>query len=104
MRGSTHTLARLAEDAFERHGDRESLHFEGVWHRSRAEDATAHALRDGWLRTGDVGTIDAGGCTTIVDRINDVILRGGFNVYPRDVELPHTPVGKLDRKALRALL
>jgi long-chain acyl-CoA synthetase len=44
------------------------------------------ALGDGWFATGDVGRLDADGYLTIVDRIKDLILRGGFNVYPRDVE------------------
>ncbi len=49
-------------------------------------EATTQVLRDGWFRTGDVGTIDADGYYTIVDRKKDMILRGGFNVYPREVE------------------
>ncbi|GAA4490438.1 long-chain fatty acid--CoA ligase [Rhodococcus olei] len=48
--------------------------------------ATAEALVDGWFRTGDLGTKDAEGFVTIVDRKKDVIIRGGFNVYPREVE------------------
>lgn len=55
----------------------------GYWH---AEDATAEALRAGWLHTGDLGYVDAEGYVFIVDRKKDVIIRGGFNVYPRDVE------------------
>ncbi len=43
-------------------------------------------LGDGWFATGDVGRLDDDGYLTIVDRIKDLILRGGFNVYPRDVE------------------
>lgn len=41
---------------------------------------------DGWFHTGDVGRLDADGYLTIVDRIKDLIIRGGYNVYPRDVE------------------
>jgi long-chain acyl-CoA synthetase len=47
---------------------------------------TAEALRGGWLHTGDIGTLDADGYLTIVDRRSDMILRGGFNVYPREIE------------------
>ncbi|WP_019630326.1 long-chain-fatty-acid--CoA ligase [Actinomadura atramentaria] len=48
--------------------------------------ATAAALVDGWLRTGDIGTKDPDGFITVVDRKKDLIIRGGFNVYPREVE------------------
>ena len=43
-------------------------------------------IADGWFHTGDVGRLDADGYLTIVDRIKDLIIRGGYNVYPRDVE------------------
>jgi long-chain acyl-CoA synthetase len=49
-------------------------------------DATADVLRDGWFRTGDIATRDADGYYTIVDRAKDMIIRGGFNVYPRELE------------------
>jgi long-chain acyl-CoA synthetase len=49
-------------------------------------DATADAMRGGWFRTGDIGQLDADGYLAIVDRKKDMILRGGFNVYPREIE------------------
>ena len=52
----------------------------------RRPEATAEALRDGWFHTGDIGVLDADGYLAIVDRKKDMILRGGFNVYPREVE------------------
>ena len=48
--------------------------------------ATAETLRDGWLYTGDVARMSSDGLITIVDRKKDVIVTGGFNVYPREVE------------------
>jgi long-chain acyl-CoA synthetase len=56
---------------------------DGYW---RAEAATRAAVRQGWFHTGDVGRLDADGYLYVVDRIKDLIIRGGFNVYPRDVE------------------
>ena len=55
----------------------------GYW---TAPEETAKTLRGGWLHTGDVGRLDADGYLYIVDRIKDLIIRGGYNVYPRDVE------------------
>lgn len=49
-------------------------------------EATAEVMRDGWFRTGDIGRRDADGYYYIVDRAKDMIIRGGFNVYPREVE------------------
>lgn len=55
----------------------------GYW---RSPQDSAAALRDGWFHTGDVGHLDDDGYLYVVDRIKDLIIRGGFNVYPRDVE------------------
>ncbi len=55
----------------------------GYWQRP---DATAEAMRDGWFHTGDLATVDDDGYFFIVDRKKDMIIRGGYNVYPREVE------------------
>jgi len=47
---------------------------------------TAKVLQDGWLKTGDVGNINAKGYVTITDRKKDMILVSGFNVYPNEIE------------------
>ena len=49
-------------------------------------DATAEAIREGWFRSGDLGRQDEDGYFYIVDRAKDMIIRGGFNVYPREIE------------------
>jgi long-chain acyl-CoA synthetase len=49
-------------------------------------EATAQTIVDGWFRTGDIGCMDDEGFVSIVDRKKDLIIRGGFNVYPREVE------------------
>ncbi len=56
---------------------------QGYWNRP---EETAEVLRDGWLHTGDVAEVDDEGYFKIVDRKKDMIIVGGFNVYPRDVE------------------
>jgi len=56
----------------------------GYW--KRPEETAAAMTADGWLRTGDVGIKDADGYVTLVDRIKDLILVSGFNVYPRVIE------------------
>jgi len=55
----------------------------GYWNKP---EATAEAIPDGWFRTGDLATMDEEGYFTIVDRKKDMIIRGGMNVYPREVE------------------
>ncbi len=55
----------------------------GYWQRP---DETAKVLRDGWLRTGDIGFMSEDGYFTIVDRAKDIIIAGGFKVFPRDVD------------------
>jgi long-chain acyl-CoA synthetase len=49
-------------------------------------EATAEAFRNGWFHTGDIGVIDDEGYVAVVDRKKDMILRGGYNVYPRELE------------------
>ena len=48
--------------------------------------ATAEAMRHGWFHTGDIARRDEDGYLYIVDRVKDMIIRGGFNVYPREIE------------------
>jgi long-chain acyl-CoA synthetase len=55
----------------------------GYWQN---EGASAAALRGGWLHTGDIGAFDASGYLTLMDRANDLIISGGSNIYPREVE------------------
>ncbi len=55
----------------------------GYWGRP---DETAAAIRDGWFHTGDLGRRDAEGFYYVVDRLKELIIRGGFNVYPREIE------------------
>jgi len=55
----------------------------GYW---KNPEASAKTLRSGWLHTGDVGSLDAGGFLTIRDRSKDMIISGGSNIYPREIE------------------
>jgi long-chain acyl-CoA synthetase len=56
---------------------------EGYW---RSDEATSDAIKDGWFYTGDIGKLDETGHIWILDRKKDLIIRGGFNIYPRDIE------------------
>jgi long-chain acyl-CoA synthetase len=56
---------------------------QGYW---RDPELTGETIRDGWLHTGDLGRLDEDGYLYVVDRMKDIIIRGGFNVFPRDVE------------------
>ena len=56
---------------------------QGYWQQP---EATAAAIRDGWLYTGDVGRLDDAGFLTLLDRSKDLIISGGSNIYPREVE------------------
>jgi long-chain acyl-CoA synthetase len=55
----------------------------GYW---RKDDATAETIKDGWFHTGDMAKVDEDGFFFIVDRKKELIIRGGYNVYPREVE------------------
>jgi acyl-CoA synthetase (AMP-forming)/AMP-acid ligase II len=55
----------------------------GYWNQP---EATAEVFRNGWLHTGDIGTMDAEGYYYLLDRKNDMLISGGYNVYPREVE------------------
>ena len=55
----------------------------GYWNNP---EANAKALRDGWLWTGDLGSMDADGFLTLKDRSKDMIISGGSNIYPREIE------------------
>ena len=67
----------------------------GYWNNPKAN---AETLKDGWLRTGDVGRLDEDGFLTLSDRSKDVIISGGTNIYPREVEekiLTHPGIGEV---------
>ena len=55
----------------------------GYWNRPKA---TAETVRDGWLHTGDIATMDADGFVTVMDRVKDMLISGGENVYPAEIE------------------
>jgi len=55
----------------------------GYWNKP---EETAKTIRDGWLHTGDVAVMDADGYFRIVDRLKEMIISGGYNIYPREIE------------------
>lgn len=86
-----HTFVKLADDDFNEVGVNEPGElwvkspsaFNGYWNRPKA---TAAAFRDGWITVGDVGKRDEDGFIYIVDRKKDMVITGGVNVYPREIE------------------
>jgi HIP---CoA ligase len=62
--------------------------------------ATEEAVRDGWLHTGDVGWVGDDGCLRIVDRLKDMIIVGGFNAYPAEIEHALLEHGDVDQAAV----
>ena len=56
---------------------------QGYWNDP---ERTADAMRDGWMHTGDLATLDAQGYCNIVGRVKDMVIRGGENIYPREIE------------------
>jgi long-chain acyl-CoA synthetase len=74
---------------------RSELVMAGYW---RDPEATAKAIRNSWLQTGDVGRLDADGYLTLLDRSKDMVISGGTNIYPREVEealLTHPQVAEV---------
>lgn len=74
---------------------RSDLVMAGYW---KDPKATSEALRDGWLHTGDVGMLDDRGYLYILDRTKDMVISGGSNIYPREVEevlLTHPAIGEV---------
>jgi acyl-CoA synthetase (AMP-forming)/AMP-acid ligase II len=71
----------------------------GYW---RDPEATAATLRDGWLHTGDLARIDGSGCVRLAGRIKEMFVRGGYNVYPMEVEAVLASHPKVDAIAVVA--
>jgi long-chain acyl-CoA synthetase len=74
---------------------RSELVMAGYW---RDPEATAKTIRNGWLQTGDVGRLDADGYLSLLDRSKDMVISGGTNIYPREVEealLSHPQVAEV---------
>ena len=74
---------------------RSELVMAGYW---QDPEATAKAIRNGWLQTGDVGRLDADGYLSLLDRSKDMVISGGTNIYPREVEealLTHPQVAEV---------
>ncbi len=86
-----HVLVKLTDEDFNEGGPEEPgelwvkspTAFSGYWNRP---DETAAAFRDGWITVGDVGKRDEDGFIYIVDRVKDMVITGGVNVYPREIE------------------
>jgi acyl-CoA synthetase (AMP-forming)/AMP-acid ligase II len=61
----------------------EGVQMDGFWDDP---EETARRMVDGWIKTGDIGTLDANGLLYLLDRSNDMIVSGGFNIYPNEIE------------------
>ena len=80
---STRTAASSPPARSARSSARATRVMAGYWNNP---EATARSLRDGWLWTGDVGAFDEEGFLTLKDRSKDMIISGGSNIYPREIE------------------
>jgi long-chain acyl-CoA synthetase len=72
----------------------------GYWRQP--EETTRALTSDGWLRTGDLGRLDEEGRIFLVDRVKDLIIGGGENVYPAEVQRPVTGQPTANRTSVRA--
>jgi acyl-CoA synthetase (AMP-forming)/AMP-acid ligase II len=84
----THMAVRLSDNSIARAGEGEVLlrslaTMREYWHQP---EATTEAFADGWLNTGDYGTVDDDGFLTITGRKKDLIISGGLNIYPKEIE------------------
>ncbi len=85
--------------AWARSGSRGPNVIRGYWNKP---EATAEAIVDGWLRTGDLGRLDDEGFIYVEDRAKDMVLRAGENIYCAEVEAPSTSTATCTRRRCSA--